>query len=477
MKRPLLRAEQRPTLAAPSPDPLALALIDAVGPAYARLALKLASMNFIHGERFVEAVRDFYEGRARLIIAFRHPYGDEPQLLTWALHRGLAREARRLGKPLSFRPHCLFLHGYEVPLWSGPLVRWILPRSGSMPIYHVRLDGAGLRTIRRALREGAHPLALAPEGQASYRSETLPRLERGALQFGFWCAEEIEAAGGPEKVHILPLSVHVRYREEDIAVLESLARDLERRLGFSTKETAEAPSERPAGEKTMERAERRRALGLRLRLIDLALIGLGETYYGIKSKERAGETEADFAAWRDERRLALLDEALRRGEAMLGLPSDGDRIARVYRIRHEGWNRVFPELDLAALPPLERELADRRTGEAWYAMRHMELVDLGFYLDAAYLEDQLADDASPSIGRLAETAYNLVDLASRLTGGDIRGRPNVLPRHVTLVAEPPLEMRSRLADYRADRRAALDGAERDLSAAFHHAIKEYLDVH
>ena len=473
MKRPILRAEQRPTLAAPSPDPFALALIDAVGPAYARMALKLASLDFIHGERFVEAVRDFYEGRARLVLAFRHPYGDEPQLLTWALHRGLAREARRLGKPLSFRPHCLFLHGYEVPLWSGPLVRWILPRSGSMPVYHVRLDGAGLRTIRTALREGAHPLALAPEGQASYRSETLPRLERGALQLGFWCAEEIEAAGRPEKVHILPLSVHVSYREEDIVGLEALAHDLEERLGLPR----EKPSERPGGPAAEEEAERRRALGLRLRLIDLALIGLGEAYYGIKARALPDDAQADFSTWREERRLALLDEALRRGEAMLGLPSDGDRISRVYRIRHEGWNRIFPELDLASLPPLERELADRRAGEAWYAMRHMELVDLGFYLDAAYLEDQLADGASPTIGRLAETAYSLVDLASRLTGGDIRGRPNLLPRRITLVAEPPLEMRSRLADYRADRRAALEKAERDLSDAFHHAIKEYLDVH
>src|SRR5208283_2294773 len=97
-------------------------------------------------------------------------------------------------------------------------------------------------------------------------------------------------------------------------------------------------------------------------------------------------------------------------------PAVGDMISRVYSIRHEGWSRIFPESDPGSLPPLERELAHRRAGEAWYAMRHMELVDIGFYLDAAYLENSLSGGGSPSIGRLAETVLNLVDLASRLTG-------------------------------------------------------------
>ena len=460
MKSAIVTAQPRPALAAPGVDPLALALIEAVGPLYAKFALRLKSMDFIGGEHFVEAARDFYEGRARLLIAFRHPYGDEPQFLMYAMHRALPREAKRLGRPLAHKAHCLFLHGYEVPLWSGPLVRWILPRSGSMPVYHARLDGAGLRRIRTTMSDGAHPLAIAPEGQSSYRSETLPRVERGALQFGFWCAEELEAKGRVEKVHVLPVSVHLKYREEDIGALETLGADLETKLGL-------APG-RSGQEDGIDAASRRRSLGLRLRAIDLAIIDLAESFYAL----RPGSMDT-----RDTRWQAILETALRRAEAMLGLPSDGEQIARVYRIRHEGWNRIFPELDLGSLPPLERELADRRAGEAWYAMRHMETVDLGFYLDADYLESQLAAGASPTIGRLAETAYNLADLCTRLTGGDISDRPNILDRHLVLVAEPPLEMRSRLENYRADRRSALEKAEADLVDAYHHAIKEYLDGH
>jgi hypothetical protein len=189
-----------------------------------------------------------------------------------------------------------------------------------------------------------------------------------------------------------------------------------------------------------------------------------------------GKVGPEFIARRESRRLALLQEALRRGEAMLGLPAAGDMITRVYAIRHEGWNRIYPERDPASLPPLQRELAHRRAGEAWYAMRHMELVDLGFYLDAAYLEDGLSGGGSPSVGRLAETAFNLVDLASRLTGGDFSHRPHALDKRVVLVAEPPLELRSRLAEYRADRRDALRRAEGDLARAYKTAIKEFIDA-
>ncbi|MFZ4616225.1 MAG: hypothetical protein ACOYM2_08535 [Rectinemataceae bacterium] len=491
MMKPIVRARRRPKLAAPSLDPLALGLIDLLGPLYSSITLRMQSMRFIHGERFVASVRDFYEGRARLVLAFRHPYGDEPQLLAWAMHRGLRAEARRLGAPLGVRPHCLFLHGYEVPLWSGPLVRWLIPRSGSLPVYHVRVDSSGIKATRRALRDGEHPLALAPEGQASYRSETLPRLERGALQLGFWCAEELAAAGRAEKVLILPLSVHVSHEARDLSALEACATALEVRLGpAGVAPAGVAPAGAAANAPQVSRSSdegRRRALGLRLRAIDLRLQEAGESYYWPGQRPGgptppvetllalADSNNTEFLALRAARHAALLEEALRRGEAMLGLASDGDAITRVYRIRHEGWNRIYPELDLAALPPHARALADRRAGEAWYAMRHMETVDLGWYLDAPYLEEGLADGGAPSLGRLAETLVNLDDFASRLEGGNITDRKNPLSRHICMVAAEPLEMTLRLPAYRSDRQTALAAAETDLASAFTGAIKEYLD--
>ncbi|HUX37917.1 MAG TPA: hypothetical protein VMV44_08435 [Rectinemataceae bacterium] len=483
MTSPIDRARRRPRLASPSLDPLALAVTDLIGPIYARLALRLSSVSFVKSETLIEALRDFYEGRSRLILAFRHPYGDEPQLLTMALRHGIGSEARKRGRPLPLRPHCLFLHGYEVPLWSGPLVRWLLPRTGAMPIYHVRMDGAGLRRIRASLRDGAHPIALAPEGQSSYRSETVPRLEKGSFQLAFWCAEELEAASRPEKVTILPITVHESHDDRDLPALEEACAVLEAQIGFQpvaqtgtdeAEAVASAAAEAPASDASEASAgkgqashKRRRALGLRLRALDLALLAAAEAYYGLDRPSSLAPREA--------RRFRLFEEALGRGENMLGIKAEGDSINRVYRLRHEGWNRVFPESDPAQLPPRLRAVADRRAGEAWYAMRHMELVDLGYYLDAAYLEEGLAEGRAPSVGRLSETLHNLYDFAQRLSGDNISGRPRLLPRRLVLGSAEPLEIRSRLPDYHRDRRAALDKAEADLASAWRHSIKEILD--
>jgi hypothetical protein len=59
-----------------------------------------------------------------------------------------------------------------------------------------------------------------------------------------------------------------------------------------------------------------------------------------------------------------VDEALRRAEAVLGLDREAggvpeDRIARVYRVRQRGWDRIYPDRDLSGLAGLERRLTDR----------------------------------------------------------------------------------------------------------------------
>lgn len=183
------------------------------------------------------------------------------------------------------------------------------------------------------------------------------------------------------------------------------------------------------------------ALGLRLRDLDRALLAAAEAYYGL---EPAG------GASRDRRHSTLLEEALRRAEAMLGNDPNG-------------------------LSPRARAVADRRAGEAWHAMRHMELVDLGYYLDAANLEEGLVEGRAPSVGRLSETLHNLYDFSTRLAGGNISDRPRLLRRRLVLAVGEPLELRSRLAAYRADRRTALDEASWDLASEWTRSTKEFTD--
>jgi hypothetical protein len=451
--RPVSEALPRHVLAESRMSPPALGLARALSGAYLRFALKVDGAEFRHPERLVEAWRDHAEGRARLIVAFRHPYGDEPQLLSYAFSSLLPRLARRSGRPLPGPALARFVHGYEVPLWSGPLVRWILPRTGAVPVYHVKFDKPSVERIKAVIKGGPYPLALAPEGQVSYRAETLPRLERGALRLGFWCAEELAAAGRPERVVVLPISVFYEFDEGGIGALEGLVAGLERSLALGP-----APSAEDLG-----REDRRAALLGRVEAVDAALIGAAERYYGI------GEGRAS----RDARMDALLETALRRAEAAFGLAPEGDRIARVYRIRQEGWDRIYPETGLPDPSSLARRLADRRAGEAWYVMRHMELVDLCHYLDSAYARG--SGGGAPSFGRLVEAAYSAADFASRLTGGDFSHRPSVLRRRAVLSMAPPLDLAERLPAYAADRRSAVDQAFRDLERSYIDSIKEHID--
>ena len=458
--RPVVRARERARLASSAVDPFALFLIRALGPLYAKVALRIDGVELRHADRLVEAWREFQEGRARLILAFRHPYGDEPQLFSRVFDVLAPREARRLGAPLPLAPHARFVHGYEVPLWSGPLVRWLLPRIGAVPVYHVRFDSASVARLRSIAREGPHPLALAPEGQVSYRSETLPRIESGTARLAFWCAEDLEKAGGRLPVLVLPLSVHYRYDEAGIGKLEAFVARLERTCGLGA----------PRSDRSADRSARSFALKARLVELDLALLSMLERFYGLGRPGKASDDAVD----RDKRLDEVLETALARAEAMLGIGAEGaDRIARVYRIRQEGWDRIYPDRRGGKTSPLERALADRRAGEAWYAMRHMETVDLANYLDGGYL-DGPANGKAPSFGRLVESAYSLADLASRLVGGDISHRPNFLRKRAIVFAAGAIDLGARYPEYSRDRRAAVEDATADLAKAYMSCIEEYL---
>lgn len=465
---PVTGARRRSRLAPSIVKPAVLTLVRILSPLYAKAALGLDRLELRGAERLVDAWRAFQQGRARLILAFRHPYGDEPLLFSYLFDMIVPREARRLGTALPRRTHARFVHGYEVPLWSSALVRWLLPRIGAVPVYHARFDSASVARIRAIAREDNFPLALAPEGQVSYRSETLPRIENGTARIAFWCAEDLERAGQSMPVLVLPLSIHYRRDESEIGKIEALAAGLERRCGIAPQSAAP-----PAAT-----AARRAALKARLVALDLALLGIAESMYGLRPAARA---TAAAPPTRDARLDALIAAALERAESMLGIrhgdhwgkTAGGDTIARLYRIRQEGWDRIYPDRDLDTMKPLERELADRRAGEAWYAMRHMETVDLTFYLDSHYIEARPGEDG-PSFDRLVECAYSLADLASRLVGGDISDRPEILRKRAVVIAAEPIDVGARLSDYRQDRKAAIKAVTAEIAKAYFACIQDYL---
>ena len=398
---------------------------------YLRLGLGCRSVEVVGMEPLLEQMRAALAGEARLLIAFRHPFVDEPQILGHVVLCRVAREARRRRVRLVRAPHARFVHGYEVPRWGGALERFLLPRVGALPVHHARMDRAGMARIRGAILDGDYPLALAPEGQVSYTSEATPRLELGTMRLALEAADALVSAGRSEPVVVLPISVHRRYRGRAAErSLERLLARIERFVGV------------PASGVGAEVGARAHALVDRL-------LERSEAVYGIGG--------AEGTAGRDDRLQAVVGAAVLAGERRLGIGAGhGGIIERVYRIRQVGWDRIFVSGDVTRLSPMDRAVADRMAGEAWYAMRHMELADFAWYFRTE------PPERDAPFHRTAEYMQNLWDWVNRLAGGAISGRVHVRPFESVIIVGDAIEVSTRLEDYRRGRKAAVAAATEDL---------------
>ncbi len=456
--RPVAEAQTRRRLA-PSRFSALVRLIDPlILRPYLGLALKFAAIEIRSPERILEALRDFQAGRTRLIVAFRHAYGDEPQLLFHVFNSVIPRLARRGGNPLARSSRVRMVHDYAVPLWGGAFIRFLLPRAGAVPVYHVKTDMASIKEIRSIALDDPSPLALAPEGQISYHSETLPRIEQGVARIGFWCAADLEKAGRPEKASILPLSIHYRYDPRDEKKVRAAVSRLSALCGL--RPVPLAPNDLPGLQAGIEAIETR-------------VLEFAEAYYEKTRGTALPEPPAGGAADRQSRWETLLQAALDAAERTLGLSRGGDVMQRVYRIRQECWDRILPEAPIERLSRIPLALAHRRAGEAWFAMRHMELVDLMSYYDAAYLAGRSA--SGPAFDRVVEAVVNLQDLCARLMGGDITTRPNAIRKKAVLVPGSLIDLSARLPAYRQNARRAAREATDELAQSFENCIEEYLN--
>lgn len=454
---PVIRACKRQSLASSRVNWPIMRAVRVLAPFYARFILKFSKVEIWHPEQIIKAMQDFQAGKTRLIVAFRHPYGDEPQLMFQAIDNVLPHLAHKLKMKLARPPHLRLIHDYAVPLWGDAITRFILPRAGAVPIYHVKVDTDGMKRIRSIMTDDACPLGLAPEGQVSYHSETLPRIEQGTARLGFWCAKDIETAGRPEHVLILPISIHYRYDRRQLGTLIANVRQLELQTGL----------EPIAIDRSLPLASVLSILQARLGPIEDRLFNIMSVYYAGLGSKKTRSADAG-----DDRWAALRVTATEAAEQLLGLTAHGDMTERMYRIRQEGWDRIYPPDLPDDLPPLERALADRRAGEAWHAMRHMEFVDLMSYHDDGYLAGE--PGSAPSFDRIVESVYNFGDLAARVMGGTIANRPNNIRKHAVLIPAPGLDLTERLPAYRKNARQAVRDVTDELGGQYLDCIKEYL---
>ncbi len=410
---------------------------------------------FVHPERLASAYRDFAEGKTRLIVGFRHPYGDDPQLTGYLFHKALPQAARRLGTPLrglkKGLSHVLFVYGMEVPLWSHPLVGKLLIAIGAVPVDHSHPDPAGMNRIRRAILEGDYPVALAPEGHVTYRSEASPEIESGTARFGFWCVEDLAKRGRDEKTVFIPLSYHYKYRVGSLRALDRLIRRIGRDCG-SGETGAAGGTGRPTADEG--------AFASRTRALDRAASAIRSILaasYGLPPDSPQGD---------------LLLAAIASCERILGIEppkEEAGPMERFYAMRGVAWDRIFRG-DLSRMGGLERNLADRSAGEAWFAMRHMEVAELLYHVDLS------PSGAPEGLSGLFERAINLADLLGRAGGGTLADRPSPARKLPVVVVGEPVRFDDLAEDYRAGKKEAIKKATLIIKRRFEDCIHDYKSV-
>ncbi|MCL2243635.1 MAG: acyltransferase [Treponema sp.] len=402
----------------------------------------------VHGENeLFGAFKRALSSESRCIAAFRHPNGAEPQLLGWFFLFKLKEYAARKKIRFARNPHTIFIYGYEVARWGGMAARLFMPNIGAIPIHHSKIDSKGMSKIYKTIIDGPWPVALAPEGQVSYTADSVPRLESGSIRIGFQAASQladknIRSQESIIPVELLPLSVHFRYGSGGKVSMEKLLIKIEKVCGFFN------------GNKNLSFSER-------LRLCRDHILEINEKRYGIK---------ADKSFSFDERFETVINAALATAERMLGVKSEGDFFARLYRVRHVCWDKIFlPGVDSNTLEKMsntERGVMDLGAGEAWHIARHQELADFGWYFRRPLPAEETA------LHNKIEYVQNLWDFANRSMGGAFSGRVNIFPKKIIIHTMSVINLSERLADYKNDKKAAINAALMDLEKAYINSINE-----
>jgi len=418
-----------------------LFLVTILSPAYLWFLFGFAKILLRGDKELFDAFSKSLAGKSRCIIAFRHADGREPQLLTWFFLFRLKKLALKNKIKFARRPHAVFVYGYEVARWGGPIARLFMPNLGAIPIHHAKMDSKGMARIYNTIHNGPYPIALAPEGQVSYSTDTVPRLEVGVVRIGFQAANQLIQTDPECPLEILPLSVHFRYDRFGKAEMYKLLKRVEGICSIPYSES--------------------KKLTFKERIIKCReyIIDINEKRYFIKSDESLSY---------EERLERITNTALENAERMLGLKSEGDFFMRLYKVRQDCWDMIFMpnEINLKKVGSVKRNVMNLKAGEAWHIARHQELADFGWYFKHP------VPDEETQLHKKIEYVQNLWDFANRTMGGALANRVNIRPSKIIIKAAPVINLSERLESYKEDKKGTIAKTMEDLEKSYINCIEE-----
>tara|TARA_B100002052_G_scaffold272278_1_gene273809 strand:- start:815 stop:2149 length:1335 start_codon:yes stop_codon:yes gene_type:complete len=380
-------------------------------------------------------------GQRSLLVTFRHPSPRDPLVMADLFWNRVPHAARQLGRSLQRPIELRFLYDRGIPLWAGPVIGWLLQRSGGIAIHRGRLDRPALSQARQVLAMGRHALVIAPEGATNNLSGEMAPLEPGAAQLAFWAVEDMAKAKDARALHLVPIGIRYSWRRPNWSALDTRLRALERHLGVDDIEN----------QAVVDRRER--LLGIGAVLID-ALERLE------RLKPTAGQPLIDRI---ETYRL----HGLQKAENHFGLKASGTLQERCRRIEQAAWDRIYRE-NLAQLPPLERSLADWEAREANLQLNRMRLVEHFTCVSGHYVSDQ------PDFDRFAEMVLIVEEAIGWIEDNPWKGEPSLGPQRVELSMGTSIAVDQRLRDYQHNRRKAVQQLTDDLEAEMERLMRPKL---
>lgn len=427
------------TIALGDQSPVFLLATRILGPFYSRFTLRLAKIAIEGREALVSEYERAVRGESRFVIAYRHPGDSDPHLVFYALTELLRNQAPATARDK--RPGAWYPSGKEVQLWAGKLVLWSLRNAGIVPVRHGAVDRSVIEYLVNAVADRPRPMAIAPEGMATFHRDRVPDLEPGTARIAFMARERLTREGREMAVRIVPLSIDYDYsRTTKPARLGEFLLSLEKRVGVKTGQIA--------------------GLSLRERLLVIweRLVESTEAAYSRSWGFKPLPPEAGLAA----RGIHLADLSVARLEAYYSVEPAQTLKSRILNVRAEAIERVlYPEGDFARQSPVERSLAERGAAEAFYLDKVYLAAALLQFLDPAYIDEPCDFD------RLVETAQNLHDLANRLEGKDMKHRSSFFRKDARIIVGEAFEVDRREGESRKD---AVDRAQKTLHEGFNQLI-------
>ncbi|MBD2259957.1 1-acyl-sn-glycerol-3-phosphate acyltransferase [Pseudanabaena sp. FACHB-2040] len=456
----------------PALDVKVLTLARWVAPRWMGWRERITQVEAVHVERLVELYQDFQQGRARFLIAFRHPSPADSFALARLLWDQVPHTAKRMGVRLVEPVHSHFIYDRGIPLWAGQGVGWLYSRLGGTPIQRGKVDRQGLRSARDLFANGQFPLAAAPEGGNNGHSEIVSPLEPGIAQLGFWCVEDMLKAQRTEQVFLLPVGIAYRYLTPPWEAVEHLLTTLEQESGVSGATSAQQGAVAKRQRSHSVALEPMQQLYPRLYRLGEHLLALMEAYYrdfygySFEGQPKAAPELPEAQAMLTARLQTLLNAALQVAESYFQLTARGTVIERCRRIEQAGWDRIYRG-ELAAgqsLSAVELGLADRIAEEACLRMWHMRLVENFVAVTGNYVREKA------TVERFAETLLLLRDTIFMIEGKNPFPRPRLADQKVLLTVGTPLLVSNRWPAYQTSRRQAVSQLTQELQIALQSLI-------